>query len=161
MNAHIGKDGNKFNKNGKYLADFSLEDRLVHLNTKFPSKKREGKLWIYTNPNKSKEQLDYIFINKKWIKSTENNKVYSSFERVFSDHRIISAKICQNLYRNKTQTIKASQCDWSSLNNSDIKNQYTITVRNKFDTLQETDANHTSNGEFENFITTHIEAAAK
>ena len=42
MNSFIGKDGNnKFclhnspNKNGEYQADFSLENRLVCLNTKF------------------------------------------------------------------------------------------------------------------------------
>ena len=40
MNAHMGKDGNKFylcnwpNRNGKYLAVFSLENKLSCLNTK-------------------------------------------------------------------------------------------------------------------------------
>ena len=49
MNAQIGKDeNNKFslhnllNRNGEYLADFSLKNSLSCLNTKF--QKREGKL---------------------------------------------------------------------------------------------------------------------
>ena len=53
MNAHSGKDRNcKFclhnlpNSNDEHLADFSLENSLTCLKTKF--KKREGKLWIYT-----------------------------------------------------------------------------------------------------------------
>ena len=46
----ISKDENKFylpdlsNRNGEYLADFSPENGLAYLNTKF--RKREGKLWI-------------------------------------------------------------------------------------------------------------------
>ena len=62
MNVHIGKDeNNKFclhntpNRNGEYLAEFSLENRLVWLNTKFQKKK--GKTmdlyqlnWLKTTP---------------------------------------------------------------------------------------------------------------
>ena len=35
------------------------------------------------------------------------------------------------------------------------------TVRNKFDTLQETSERHTPNDEYKNFVTANIEAAAK
>ena len=55
MNGHTGKDEinifclhNPPNRNGAYLAEFSLENRLAYLNTKF--QKREGKLWIYHLP---------------------------------------------------------------------------------------------------------------
>ena len=64
MNAQIGKDeNNKFclhnmlNRNGEYLADFSLKNKLTYLNTKF--QKSEGKLWTYTDPNNSKTQIIY------------------------------------------------------------------------------------------------------
>ena len=60
-----------------------------------------------------------------------------------------------------TQTFKASQYDWSSLANCDIRDHYTVTVQNKFDTLQETFERHTLNDEYENFVTIHIERAAK
>ena len=53
MNARIGKNINpKFslhnssNRNGDYPTDFTLENRLTCLNTKF--QKRNGKLWTYT-----------------------------------------------------------------------------------------------------------------
>ena len=45
------------------------------------------------------------------------------------------------------------------LTNSDINNQYTVYVRNKFDTLQETSKTHTLNIEYENFVTAYIEVA--
>ena len=81
--------------------------------------------------------LDCKFINKKGINSTLDYETYSSFEGISSVHRIVTAKICLGLYRNKKQTGKAPQYDWSSLANSDVSNQYKLTVRNKFNTLQE------------------------
>ena len=53
MNAQIGKNrNNKYslhntsNRNGQYLTDFMIENRLICLNTDY--QKREGKLWTYT-----------------------------------------------------------------------------------------------------------------
>ena len=63
--------------------------------------------------------------------------------------------------RNKKQTVKSTHYDWSSLTNSDIRNQYIVTMRNKFDTHQETSERHTQNEDYENFVTTHIEAVIK
>ena len=62
--------------------DFTLENRLTCLNTKFQKRKR--KLWTYTYANKTKAQRDYIFINKKWNNNALNCEAYSSFEGVSS-----------------------------------------------------------------------------
>ena len=98
MNAQVGKNVNhKFslhnssNRNGQYLTDFTLENKLTCLNTNF--QKREGKLWTYTYTNNTKAQIDYIFINKKWNNIALNCELYSSFEGVSSDHQIVMAKI--------------------------------------------------------------------
>ena len=87
MNAQVGKNinhksslHNTSNRNGEHQTDFTLENRLTCLNTKF--QKRKGKLWTYTNANNTKAQIDYILINKKWNNSTLNCEVYSSFEGV-------------------------------------------------------------------------------
>ena len=48
---------------------------------------------------------------------------------------------------------------WSSLANSDIRNQYTVTVRNKYGTLQAISKKHSLNDEYENFVTAYLEAA--
>ena len=73
MNAQIGKNrNNKYslhntsNRNGQHLIDFMIENRLTCLNTNF--QKREGKLWTHTYANKSKAQIDYLFINRKMEK---------------------------------------------------------------------------------------------
>ena len=141
MNAQIGNDkNNKYclhnlsKRNEEPLTEFPLENRLTCLNTK--SQKRERKLWAFTNSNSTKAQVDYILINKKWINSDLNCKAYSSFEGVSSNHRIFTVKIHLNISRNTTQTAKTTVYDWSSINNRDICNKCTITVRNKFDTLR-------------------------
>ena len=54
-----------------------------------------------------------------------------------------------------------TQYDWPSLTNRDICNKYMVTVRNKFDSLQEISETYTPNDEYENFITAHVEAAAE
>ena len=82
MNVQISKDkNNKFGlhnlpkRNGEYITDFSHKNSLTCLSNKFKKKKkkkRKEKSWIYTNPNKAKAPLDYMFINKKWINSILN-----------------------------------------------------------------------------------------
>ena len=80
---------NSLNRNRQHLTDFMLENRLTCLHTKL--QKRKGKLWTYTYANNTKAQIDYVFINKKWNNSSLNSEAYSSFERVSSDHRIVTA----------------------------------------------------------------------
>ena len=91
---------NTSNRNGQHLIDFMIENRLTCLNTNF--QKRQGKLWTHTYANKSKAQIDYLFINRKWKNSAMNCEAYSTFEGVFSDHRIVTAKIHLSLRKNAT-----------------------------------------------------------
>ena len=140
MNAQIGKKENKkfslnntFNRNGEHQMAFTLENELTCLNTKF--QKRKGKLWTHTNANNAKAQIDYILMNKKQINSTLNCEAYSSFERVSSDHWMITAKKHLSLHRNAPKTTKTAHYDWSQPNIRDISNKYMITLRNKFNAL--------------------------
>ena len=43
----------------------------------------------------------------------------------------------------------------------EICNRYTVTVRNKFHSLQELRETHTSNDKYENFVSVHMEEAAE
>ena len=135
MNARIGKNLNhKFslhnssNRNGQHLTDFTQENRLTCLNAKF--QKRKGKLWTYTYAN-SKSQIDYVFINKKWNYSALTCEAYSSFEGVSSDSWIVTAKIRLSLRRNGARITITVHYDWSLLNNRDIRDKYTLTLRKK------------------------------
>ena len=152
LNAQIGKNGNhkyslhnSSNRNGQHLTDFTIENRLTHLNINF--QKREGKLWTYTYPNNTKAQIDYVFINKKWKNSAVNCEAYSSFEGASSNHRIVTAKTRPSLRKNATRTTTTIHYDWALLNNKDIRDKYEIALRNKLDALQEKTETHTLNDE--------------
>ena len=90
MNVQIGKNvdrkfslHNSSNKYGAHLTDFTLENWLTYLNTKFQN--RKGKVWTCAYTNNAKTQIDYVFIDKKWNNSALNGEAYSSFEGVSSD----------------------------------------------------------------------------
>ena len=143
----------------KHLIDFMIENRLTCLNTNF--QKREGKLWTHTYANKSKAQIDYLFINRKWKNSTMNCEAYSTFEGVSSDHRIVTAKIRLSIRKNATRTVTTRRHDWALLNNRDIRDKYALELRNRFETLHEKTEKVTPNDEYENFVEAHLEAASK
>ena len=141
INAQIGKNiNNKFslhnssNRNGEHLINFTPENRLTCINTKFL--KRKGELWTYNYANNTKAQIEYILINKKWNNIILNCEAYFSFESVSSNHQIVTAKIILSLCRNAAWTTKTAYYDWSLLNNRDISNKYMLTLRNKFNALQ-------------------------
>ena len=70
---------------------------------------------------------------------------YLSFESVSANHQIVMAKIRLSLWKNVTQTTTTIQYDCSLLNNRDIRDKYTLTLRNKFDAPQEISETHTPN----------------
>ena len=51
--------------------------------------------------------------------------------------------------------------DWSLLYNRDIWDKYMLTLRNKFNALQEISETLNMNDEYENFIDAHLEATAE
>ena len=166
MKAQIGKNGNKkhrlhntSNRNGQHLTDFMTENRLQCLNTNY--QKREGKLWTYTYANNTKDQIDYVLINKKWKNSAMNCEAYSAFEGVSTDYRIVTAKIRLGLRKNAKRTATTKHYDWALLNNRDIRDKYVLELKNRFETLQEKTEKSTPNDEYENFVNAHLEAAVK
>ena len=167
MNAHVGQtEEHKYsyhqstNRNGEHMLDFATENGLACLNTQFQKKK--GKLWTHTHPNGANAQLDYVFINKKWINSATNCEAFNTFEGVSSDHRIVSLKIRLSLRANKQRVSNSPRYDWSTLSsNTDIRNQYAVSVKNRFNALQVDTENPSPNTTYENFVTAHHEAATE
>ena len=70
-------------------------------------------------------------------------------------------KIRPSQRRNASQTTKTAHYDWSLFNNRVISDKYTITLRNKFHSLQEISETLTLNDEYENFVNAHVEAAVE
>ena len=105
-------------RNGEHLTDFTRENGLTRLYTKF--QKRKGKLWTYINPNNGKAHPN----DKKWINRALNCEAYSSFADVSSDYRIDTSKIRLSRSRNRAHTTTSTNYDWSLLNNKNISDKY-------------------------------------
>ena len=101
-----------------------------------------------------REQIDYVFINKKWKNNANNCEAYS-------DHWIVMAKIRLSLWKNAIRTATTKHYDWALLSNRDIRDKYVEELRNRFETQQKKTEKGTINDEYENFVYAHIEAAAK
>ena len=123
------------NRNGAYMADLLLEFGLLAANAQF--KKRPGKLWTFKDrATDSMRQLDYILVRRKWRNSLMNAEAYNSFCTVGSDHRVVCAKIRLSL-RTAKHTKKVRH-DWKLFSVSpEIQEQYTVTVKNKFQLLED------------------------
>ena len=167
MNAQLGYSNdnnytyhNETNRNGKHLNDFIIENKLLCLNTKF--QKKMGRRWTHTYPTGEKAQLDYILINKKWKNSALNCVAYNTFVGVKSDHRIVTAKIRLSLRANIKKSSNTVHYDWSTLaTNADIQQQFTVSVRNKYNALcLETDTN-SPNTMYNNLVLSNENAAAE
>ena len=59
----------------------------------------------------------------------------------------------------RSKQLKPQATTGPHLTNRDIRTKYTVTVRNKFDTLQEISETLTLNNKYENFISVKIKAA--
>ena len=164
LNAQIGQSmHHKFtyhytsNRNGEYIEHFLIENVLLCINTQF--QKRRGKLWTYTYPNGDRAQLDYMMINKKWINSVQNCEAYHSLERISRDHRIVSLRIKPSLRPNKKKSNTIAY-NWEHLiNNEDLQNQFSTSLRNRYKILQHEDTNESANNAYQNFVKTHKETA--
>ena len=158
LNSHLGhKEGFKFsshmhtNRNGYLLKDYLQENNMLSLNTLY--QKRPGQRWTHTSPNGIKSQLDFILINKKWKNTSRNCRAYNSFVSLASDHRIVSAKLCLSLRSNKIKSSKDSLYDWSCLkHNSEVRNEFVISTRNRFEALQQNEDSNTLDKTYNNFV---------
>ena len=76
-----------------------------------------------------------------------------------SDHRNVTTNIRLRLQKNAARTTTTTvHYDWSLLNNRDIRDGYTLTLRNKIDALQEISETTTPNGGYEIFVNAYLEA---
>ena len=111
-------------------------------------------------PNGDKAQLDYMVVNKKWINSVQNCKAYHSLEGISTDHRIVSLRIKLSLWANKKRSNTKIAYNWEHLiNNEGLQNQFSTSLRNRYNILQHEDTNESANNTYQNFVKAHKETA--
>ena len=99
----------------------------------------------------------YSFINKKGINNAMNLETVLSFEAVQSQNRLVKYSHGSE----KTNSVKTSCYELFLLIIRGIRNQYTVSIRKKFDTFQPRSERHTPSDKYEHFVTVHIETAYK
>ena len=112
MNARMGPEDVQYTyntitiNNGNRLKEIMEEYQLLAANSQF--QKKTGKLWTWISPHKTKHQIDYNIVRKKWRKSVRNCEAYNTFISLGSDHRIVVAKVILSL-RAPKQKMKIKQ----------------------------------------------------
>ena len=161
FNAQLDKNLAKYsyhetsNANGKLVNNFIQESKLFVTNAYF--QKKTAKLWTYISDMSSrKTQVDYIMVNKKWKNSVHNCQSYNTFSSLGPDHRVVTMKIKLSFRQSKTLS-RGKNYDWSVLKNKDIKDNYTIELKNRFESLQI--ENETSTETYQNLIQANKETA--
>ena len=97
--------------------------------------KKPSKLWTYVSDmSGSKTQVDYIMVNRKWKNSVHDGQAYNTFSTIGTDHRIVAAKIKLSLRTNKSVSQRTNYL-WSALKEKDLKDLYTVTIRNTYESL--------------------------
>ena len=101
-------------------------------------------------------QVDYIMVNKKWKNSVHNCQSYNTFCSIGSDHRVVTMKMKLSFRQIKTVS-RGKNYYWSVLKNKEIKDNYTIELKNRFESLRI--ENETSTETYENLIQANKETA--
>ena len=161
FNAHLDKNLAKYsyhgtsNANGKLVNNFIQESNLFVANASF--QKKPAKLWAYISDMSSrKTQVDYIMVNKNWKNSVHNCQSYNTFSSLESDHRVVIMKMKLRFRPSKTVS-RGKNYDWFVLKNKEIKDNYTIELKNRSESPRI--EIETSTETYENLIQTNKETA--
>ena len=109
----IGKHGlGERNQRGQHLIDFCIENELVVTNTTFQNHPR--RLYTWTSPDgNTKNQIDYIMIEKRWRTSVLACKTLPSAD-CGSDHELLMSVLKLRL-KLKKPTKKPTRYDLSAI----------------------------------------------
>ena len=89
----------------------------------------------------AESQIDHILINGKWRRSLQDVKTRRQAD-AGSNHSLLIGKLALKLRKAKTAEKKKQRFDTTKLQNPDIKQQFTIAMKNSFSILRaETDDN--------------------
>ena len=123
------------NANGELLANFAVLNDFVLSNTTFQKKIHSLYTWR-SNDNKTKNQIDYMLIPKRWrtsVINTYNTRLFLSH----TDHKPVISMIRLRLkaYTKKAKTIRYNL---GSLRKPEVAEEFRYTLREMFDAARET-----------------------
>ena len=90
----------------------------------------------------------------------QNCEAYHSLEGISTDHRIVSLRIKHSLRANKKKSNTKIAYNWEYLiNNEDLQNQFSTSLRNRYNILQYEETHESANNAYQNFVKAHKETA--
>ena len=124
------------NRNGQLLLETNEECNLEPTNIRF--QRKPEKRWTFlSNGLHTKALLDYVLVRRKWKSSVKDSRVTNSFASVGSDHRAVICRV-QMSFRKKKRMVRKVVYDVSPLStDQDLRDRYAVSVRNRFDILQD------------------------
>jgi hypothetical protein len=130
----LGKFGyGKENERGERLLNFCLSNNMTVANTMF-YKKKEKHYWTWESPDKTtKNQIDYIIVNRKWKTSVTACRSFPGPD-IGSDHQLVLAGVHMKLKRMKTAP-KTKRYDMDKLKDEGKQKEYEIKVGGRFNDL--------------------------
>ena len=145
MNAKVGNSNQGYetimgkhalgemNDNGQRLADFCLEHDLVIGGSVFPHKTIHKETWI-SNDGVTRNQIDHICISRKFRRSLLDVRSYRGAD-ADSDHQLVIGKLQFKLKKIENEKNSRIKYNTDALKDEQIRNQFQITFRNRFEML--------------------------
>ena len=150
FNAKIGQDNTGYskimgkhgrgtmNENGQLFADFCAENNLAIGGSLFPHKEVHKITWVSPD-HVTENQIDHICISTKFRRSLLDVRSKRGAD-VPSDHHLVMGKVQLKLKRCHETKSPRVKYDTAKLKDQDIQQQYQITLRNKYEVLQDLDS---------------------
>jgi hypothetical protein len=123
------------NANGEALLDFCGLNNLLVTGTIFPHKLIHKQTW--TSPGgRTKNQIDHVLVTKHHRTSVMDTRAMRGAD-IASDHQLVRTKIKLKLKRKQKTKENRKKFDTVKLQQPAFKTKFSLTLRNKFDVLQD------------------------
>ena len=147
LNAKVGNNPSQYenvmgrhglgvmNENGERLCDFCAMNELLITGTLFPHRDIHKATWVSPDGD-TKNQIDHVLINKRFRTSVRDTRAYRGPD-VASDHFLIISTLKLKLRAAPKAEKPRVRYNTDKLKNTDIKRQFCVELRNRYQTLAE------------------------
>lgn len=119
--------------NGDRLLELAREFNLVVTNTMFRHPRRHTLTW-YSNDKKTRNQIDYILVSRRWRSSILDSRVYRGAETGAehgSDHKLVCMRLMMR-FASHQKTNRCIRLDCSRLKNPEVSSQLNDSLQTSF-----------------------------
>jgi hypothetical protein len=148
------------NDNVVRVVNFATSKNLVVKSTMFPHRKIHKHTWT-SSERKTHNQIDHVLIDKRRHSTILDVRSFREAD-CDTDHYLVVVKVRERLAVSKraAQKVDIERFNVKKLNEVDVKEQYHVTIRNKFAALENLEDSGDINGAWDN-IRENIKSSAR